>query len=324
MPARWQHTHGAFYYRVPPGLEALWDGKQRFRLGKTLPEAYRVWIERMGDPDRPRTIGQLLDRYALEVLPTKAPKTQREQGYALKPLRKVFGALPLAAIKPRHVYEYVDRRSAKTAAHREIEILSHAYTCAVRWGLLDRHPFKGEVRLTGEAPRTRYVTPEELERIKVLARPALRAYIEVKVLTGLRRGDLLRLTASTLRDDGIHVTTRKTGKALIITWTDALRAAVNAAKAARPRLSPYLWCTHKGEPYAAEDGSANAWDSLWARFMDKCVAAGIERFHEHDLRAVAATAAGSMTHAQELLGHTDSRTTARVYRRGPTRVDPTQ
>ncbi|MFD2271780.1 hypothetical protein ACFS07_13105 [Undibacterium arcticum] len=29
LPKRWQHTHGAYYYQVPPGLEAGWDGKKK-------------------------------------------------------------------------------------------------------------------------------------------------------------------------------------------------------------------------------------------------------------------------------------------------------
>ncbi len=34
IPARWKLQHGAYYYRVPLGLEAMWDDKKFFRLGK--------------------------------------------------------------------------------------------------------------------------------------------------------------------------------------------------------------------------------------------------------------------------------------------------
>lgn len=71
-------------------------------------------------------------------------------------LRKVFGALPLL------LYQCVDRRDAGVAAHREIELLSHAFTKAVEGGYIDWHPFKGEVRLQGEAPRTRCVEDWEI------------------------------------------------------------------------------------------------------------------------------------------------------------------
>ncbi|HTO49155.1 MAG TPA: tyrosine-type recombinase/integrase [Burkholderiales bacterium] len=329
--------HGAYHYRVPAGLEALWDGKRWFRLGATLPGAYKVWAERLGELEAARTIGQLLDRYAIEVIPTKAPKTQAGNNRALPTLRAVFGHLPLTPFKPRLIYQYVDRRGAKIAAHREIEVLSHAFTKAVEWGYIDRHPFKGEVRLEGETPRTRYV--EDWEVVEALAlKPrrkagsvlAVQAYIRMKLLTGMRRGDLLRLRpARDCGEDGIHVqprkTARSTGKRLVIEWSAELRAAVEMALATRPvDIAPYLFCTRRGECYAKEDGSANGWDSMWGRFMDRLLAETKieERFTEHDLRAKCASDAGSLEHARALLAHADARTTDRVYRRRPERVKP--
>lgn len=335
LPARWKLQHGAYYYRVPPGLEALWDGKQMFRLGKTLPEAYKTWADRLGGADRARTVGQLLDRYLLEVVPTKAPTTQANNQIFIKALRKAFGDAPLGAIKPRHVYQYVDKRTKKIAAHREIEILSHAYTKAVQWGYLDRHPFKGEVRLEGEAPRTRYV--EDWELLEALALEPKRksgsvgmiqAYLRVKLLTGLRRGDMLRLAMVDLAEDGIHVTPGKTekssGKRIIIDWSDELHAAVDAAKAVRPVLSPYLFCNRRGACYVKEDGTANGWDSIWQRFMDRLLSDTKikQRFTEHDIRAKCASDAETLEHARALLAHADGRTTKRVYRRKPERVKP--
>ncbi|WGS51135.1 hypothetical protein LFL96_06430 [Paraburkholderia sp. D15] len=91
-------------------------------------------------------------------------------------------------------------------------MVSHAYTKAVQSGYLDRHPFKGEVRLDGEKARTRYVEDWEIvEYLSIDSRRkkgsvlAVQAYKRIKLLTGMRRGDLLRLTMSDLLDDGIHV-----------------------------------------------------------------------------------------------------------------------
>lgn len=36
LPARWTVRHGAYYYRVPPGLESMWEGKTYFHLGRSL------------------------------------------------------------------------------------------------------------------------------------------------------------------------------------------------------------------------------------------------------------------------------------------------
>lgn len=51
LPARWRFVHGAYYYEVPRGLESLWDGKKKFRLGGSLsmtfeprsPPMLRAW-----------------------------------------------------------------------------------------------------------------------------------------------------------------------------------------------------------------------------------------------------------------------------------------
>ncbi len=336
LPARWKLQHGAYYYRVPPGLEALWDGKQFFRLGKTLPESYKVWADRIGAVDVARTVGQLLDRYMLEVVPTKAVTTQSNNIVFIKAIRAAFGEFPLEAVKPRLVYQYVDARSAKISAHREIEILSHAFTKAVQWGYMDRHPFKGEVRLEGEKPRTRYV--EDWELIEALSLPATRkkgsvkmiqAYLKIKLLTGQRRGDLLRLSSADLQEDGIHITPNKTststGKRLIIQWSDELRAAVAEAKGARPVISPFLFCNKFGECYVNEStGEAHGWDSMWQRYMDRLLEdTKIEtRFTEHDIRAKCASDAETLAHAQQLLAHADGKTTERIYRRKPEKVKP--
>jgi hypothetical protein len=97
----------------------------------------------------------------------KEVTTQTHKRIAIKPVRAAFADMTLFDLKPRHVYQYIDQRKAKTAARREIEVLSHAFTKAVEWGYINKHPFKGEVRSKGERPRTRYV--EDWEIIECLA-----------------------------------------------------------------------------------------------------------------------------------------------------------
>jgi integrase len=345
LPSRWRKLHGAYYFQVPVGLESLWDGKKQFRLGSSLPEAYRVWADRIGPREKARTVGELLERYGAEVVPTKAVTTQTGNAIQMVELQRRFGKMDLASVKPRHIYEYVDKRlakdqpgrKAKVAAHREIEVLSHAFTKAVEWGYLDRHPFKNEVRLEGEKPRSRYV--EDWEVVEILALPskrkkgsvlALQAYIRMKLVTGMARGDLLRLRVDThLKDDGIHTQRHKTadntGKRTIYEWTPELGAAVEKAKAVRPALSPFLFANRDGQGYIDEtSGEAHGWDSMWQRFMDRVLAETkvTVRFTEHDLRAKCASDADSLEHARALLAHVDSRTTAQIYRRKPERVRP--
>jgi hypothetical protein len=231
LPSRWTLHHGAYYFQVPKGLESAWDGKRKFRLGDSLPEAYRVWGERVGRVDKIRTVGQLLEQYGREIVPTKAPSTQTQNVAAMKELLKEFSGAPLTSMTPPIIYGYLRKRTAKVSGKREIEVLSHALTKAVEWGYVEKHPFAWQMRIESDAPRTRYV--EDWEIVECLSIDskrkkgsilAVQSYIRVKLLTGMRRGDLLRLSMSEIRDDGIHLTPNKTkkstGKRVIIGWSE--------------------------------------------------------------------------------------------------------
>ena len=224
-------------------------------------------------------------------------------------------------------------RSAKTVGRKEIAVLSHVFTKAVEWGYIDKHPFKGEVRLEGSKPRTRYV--EDWEIVECLALSSVRkhgsvhaihAYIRIKLLTGLRRGDLLRLRVSDCSAEGLRITTHKTGKPIIYEMTPELQRAINSAKAARPvHIAPFLFCNKRGQGYVNEKtGNVYGWNSMWQRFMQRVLdeTKVTERFTEHDLRAKCASDAKTLEHARSLLAHADSRITERVYRRKPERVMP--
>jgi integrase len=330
LPARWRHKHGAFYYRVPPGQEHLWDGKTEYRLGKTQPEAYRVWATRIEYYADARTIRELLERYAVEVIPHKAPKTQESNLISIRKLIPVFGHMPIPDLKPQHVFKYRDLRSKQgvTAANHDIEVLSHAYTKAIEWGLTENHPIKGKVGKLPTKPRDRYVEDWELGEALKVASPFIDAYINLKLLIGLRRGDLLSIRLEDLKEDGIHVQPRKTqhttGKKIIYVWIPELREAIDNIKALPKRIgSLWLFSTRTGKPYICENGTANSFDSVWQRFMAKALKdTGLkERFTEHDLRAKVASDTET-EHARQLLGHSSSSITERVYRRKAEKVTP--
>lgn len=348
LPARWAKKHGAFYFRVPKGLEKFWDGKRWFRLGATISEAYRAWAERAERTDRLYTVGQLLDRYLLDVVPTKQPTTQAHNKIAIPNLREVFADMGLDEITPQMIYKYVDKRSVKrrnaagklvggrTAAMREAEVLSHAFTKAVEWGEISRHPFKNEVRLDNPKPRDRYVEDWEIEECMKLDSKrksgsvlAVQAYIRLKIMTGMDTKTLLTLTVSDMTDEGIAIARAKvsksSGKRTLYLWTPELREAVEQAIAARPAISPYLFCNRDGEGYYdPSTGRYDGWDSMWNRFMNRLLKETKvrEKFTAHDLRAKAGSDAVSEEEARKLLSHASVETTRRIYRRKAERVTP--
>lgn len=327
LPERWRFKHGAYYFRVPAGQESRWDGKTEFRLGKSIHEAYRTFASRVEPGNSIRTMAQLFDRYTIDVLPKNKPKAQESKRLAIRRLRPVFGSMPLEEVLPMHAYRYIDlvtRKHGAASANRDFEVLSHAMSMAVTWGVLERNKLKHQVVKNKIERRERYVEDWEIEAALTVAHPTIAAYIGVKLLTGLRRGDLLRLSSDQLLEDGILVKTGKTGAGLLIEWTQELRQAVDKAIAIRPvQHVPWIFCTRNGDRYIKDDGSANAFDSLWQRFMRKVLAKTEvkERFQEKDLRKKTASEM-SIELAQRLLGHASSDTTRRHYRLLPEKVTP--
>lgn len=338
LPLRWCFTSNAYYYRVPRGQESKWDGKQFFHLGRKLSDAYRSWASRVDRVETPTTIGALLDEYSLAVIPDKALSCQKTQHCYVRRLRKVFGEMRLDAIKPKDVYAFAKACAplGKTAGRGEIEVLSHAFSKAVEWGYIDRHPFLGQVRLPGNPPRDRYIEDWEVQEMFSLQSKrkrdgvkVIQAYLRIKMMTGMTRGDLLRLTTSNFTEKGIliqrHKTAKKTGKRTLYRWTPQLKAAIDAAIQVRPCLSPFVFCNRWGKCYVNEEtGLADGFGSIWARFVDRVLKETkvTERFTEHDFRAKAASDADTLEHARALLSHADASTTSRVYRRRPEEVDP--
>lgn len=335
LPPRWQTHHGAYYYRVPPGCEAEWDGKKRFLLGHNLADAHRTFADRLPSSVKTATtLGDLFDRYEREVLPKDKPNTRVAKLYALKKLRPVFKHLPKHMMRPVYAYRFIDKATKKIAARRAIEVLSHVYTKAIEWGEIDRHPLLDQMRLEGEKPRDRYVNDDEHATIVSIeptrkkrdATRAIQAYIRLKELIPARRIDLLKINvARDVRADGVWVMNQKTGRRQVFEWTDALHAAIDEAKAARPvDISPWLFCTSKGDCYVNDQDRMPGWKSNWQRYRAKVLAAGVAHFTDHDLRAKVASDADTKERAQELLAHADSRTTDAIYRRRPARVKPTR
>lgn len=316
LPSRWVLKHGRYYYRVPEGLESEWDDKKWFPLGTTLPEAYSTWHTRVRiDDGLPKTLGAAMDRYTAEILPTKAPKTQTEYLKALNKLRAVFGQMSPKALKPRHVYQYMDKRPP-TAANREKAVLSAVITACVRWGALDRNLVR-EVRRNPEVPRDRYVTDEEVEAFLKHCSAMLKAYVELKLLTGLRQGQILNLKLTDWDGENLTVPGAKGGRTVVYSG-DGLKDAFNQAavlRKGRALRSIFLFATRNGRPY-----SGDGFRSIWQRAMSKYLAQGNARFTDHDLRAKVASDSESLAAAQSRLGHQSSQLTHRVYRRKPAQV----
>lgn len=75
-------------------------------------------------------------------------------------------------------------------------------------------------------PRDRYVEDWELKEFLSICSPFIKAYVKLKLATGLRQGDLLRLKETDLKEDGIHAVHQKTGKKTIYSWNKDRKEAI--------------------------------------------------------------------------------------------------
>lgn len=304
------YLHGQTYRYVPQDPETR-RNLPPVALGKDRAEALKRWAELTSQPTQaakgPMTCAELWERYALEELPSKAEASQRSNRQQWRQLDKVFGKVPIHALTAQYGFQYLDRRGkvSKVQANREIALLRHMCTKARHWGLLADNPLLNLQHRNAEPARTRYVTDEELQTAIERAKPWLGALMWLGYLTGLRRGDLLRLTRFDCKSDGIHWAEHKTHKRVVIAWTAELRSLVDKALAESPdqRLFPV---------------TESAINNAWGRFQRTLAADGLERFLMRDIRAKHASdmeALGGDATAQ--LGHSSRAVTARHYLRKP-------
>lgn len=315
LPGKVYLEHGAYYYR---------DGKKpRVQLGRDLGEALTKYGALIGPAWSYRTLGDVIDRYRTEVLPLKrAEQTRLEEGRALGKLKNAFGHMLPDNVTAVHCYGYIDSRRSKegkpvpVAARHEIALLGHVYLLAIRWGAASVNPARG-LQLPKKAPKRRYVPMEEVEAVRALASERMRLAIDWAIMIGQRRGDLLKLKRSDVRQDGIYVKQGKTEAELLIAHSADVDALVARSDAMSPQIPrEYLIRKANGRPYTASGFSAN-----WQRLIRKHVAAGGQRFTFHDLRSVSVNDTGT-EEARDRLGHASAETTRRHYLRGVTKAKP--
>ena len=317
LPPRWTIKHGAYFYRVPTGQESKWDEKKWFRLGATEGEAWRTWIERIAPDCEASTINQLFDAWWQNyVVPYLKPSTQEGYAHYLLPLRKVFGHMKPESLRADMAFKYRTQRP-RVSGNRELSVLSSALDYAVSQGLVERNVLKGNLARKGanaEPVRKRVPTGDEIEAFCQTA-PHLRGYVALKLITGLRQGQLLAINLTEhWRDGKLTPPTSKGGR---ITEYSGEALAVIIKTIIGDRLPRgWLFLNRKRAQV-----TATGLKSAWRRAMAVYVVKGGEEFHEHDIRKTVATMADSLERAQKLLGHQDARTTAQVYRVGPVKVE---
>ncbi|UAA39133.1 tyrosine-type recombinase/integrase [Paraneptunicella aestuarii] len=307
-------------------------------LGKNYQQALINYYACSDVDFRPKNVADMIARYMQEVSPQKAEETHKSNLKSAKFLNHHLGHLVPESLNPRICRQYLLERSnngAPVRGNREMSLLVAICTEAIDWGIYDFNPIKG-VRRNKEEPRDREVTLEEIVIFKKFCPEWLQEYVNIKLMTGIRQADLLKLDSTKLRKNGLFVKPGKKGRKIEFEYEGALEACINKLKELNgyalhksksgmervPLSRWFLFATSDRRKLKAY--TPDGFRTMWHKAMKKALESGEleERFQERDLRSVAADLCETLEEAQVLLGHMDSRTTQRHYRRKTMKVKP--
>jgi integrase len=268
--------------------------------------------ERIADRSAP-TVRELFDRYALEHLPTKAPRSAADdRSMWIKDILPALGASKVADLTSSDCDELHRAISAQRPirANRVIEVLRKALNLAIRWEWIDRNPASG-ARRNPEQKRTRYLGRDEVGRlVRALEEHPERASADAllfMLLTGCRRGEALGAQWSHV-DLQRRIWTKpsaetKQRREHRIPYSMAVASILERRRA--ETVGTFIFPGRLGAPLVEVRRT-------WGK---ACEVAGLDRVRIHDLRhtfaSLLASSGQSLLVVGELLGHSTPQTTKR-------------
>lgn len=308
LPPRVYMHHGAFRYVPREGPPVS--------LGREYGEAMRKWAEIVQPAETVGTVASLIDWYLVNVAPSKAPRTYRDNLKEAEYLKKGLGHIPYTQLKPHHVAAYRDARgmNAPVRANREKALLSHVFTKAMEKGLVDFNPCKGVKRNT-EVPRERMIDDDEYRAVLERSDESVRRMMVLIYRTCQRPEDLLRVGPADIKRVEhqnreirvLRIKQAKTGKTVDIVIAGELESLVDSHFAAQT-VWPTFVHTRAGRKYT--------YSGLVAMFSRYVKSAELTDFGMYDLKGKGATdmyrSGVPIERIQQLLGHA-SVTTTEVY-----------
>lgn len=287
-----------------------------------------------------RTLGELIDRYRRDILPTKKAKTQAPQDGQLQWWKDKLGERFLFDCTPTLLAEYRDilkaepiasqakdpskagptRYRSPASVNRYLAVLSHVFTCAVKeFGWIDENPMLKVTKPTEPRGRVRFLsddavnpdgstTPGERSRLlaacRASASPDLFPAVVLALSTGARRDEIMGLRWQQIdfaRRAAILYETKNGERRVLPLSGPALDLLKTRAESRRTDTDLVF-----PSRTPREDGTIAPID-LRTPFETALKRAKIDDFHWHDLRHSAASylamSGASLAEIAEVLGH---------------------
>lgn len=267
------------------------------------------------------TVGEMIDRYMRDVLPTKEKCIQR-QGAQLIWWKRQIGSTLLSDITPSLIGECRDRLGRENTKRKRLRTpatvvrylaaLSHAFSIAVReWAWLEDSPMRKVTKPKEPRGRVRFLSEEErinlLEACKASSNPFLYTAVVLAISTGMRQAEQMTLAWSDvdLHKGRIILQVTKNGERRAIPLTGLALQLLRALDAKRSIATPLIFPGK--DPKQPIDLRFP-----WKKALKK---SGIKEFTWHSLRhstaSYLAMNGASLVDIKNLLGHKQISVTTR-------------
>lgn len=259
------------------------------------------------------TLLQLWERYEADILPRKAPSSQRnEKSIWIRLILPELGRKKISAISGVDIDRLHRRVSANTPvqANRCLASVQHVFATAIRWKLASLNPVEG-VERNRENGRERYLTNPEKDRLLLALdrhrQTASALAIRFLLLTGARSGEVFRATWDQFDlSDGVWVKPSAHTKQRRLHRVPLSAGALETLRCARNLGKTEL---------VFDGGSGKPLVTVKKLFGRVCTEANLKDFRPHDLRhsfaSFAVSSGASLPIIGRLLGHTQVSTTSR-------------
>lgn len=213
-----------------------------------------------------------------------AESTRKSWGPWLDHIRDDLGKLSVKTFDRPEVRQVIKRWRGKwsatpRAADTGKQVLSAMLSYAVEEGLLSTNPCFGISNLYSTNRAEIIWTPEDIDRLLAVASPEIGWALRLACLTGLRKGDLLKLSWSHIGDLSIDMGTGKSGGTK--TAEVPLYAELRILLAEIPKRSTTVLTSSNERPWS-KGGFSSSWNKAK-------IAVGESVLHFHDARGTAAT-----------------------------------
>lgn len=299
-------------------------GKPDVRLGKDYDLAIAGWHKLHNHI--PMTVGriqQAIDKWRAEVLPAyKNRDTRNQYRCYLLAIEAAFGQMAWHEVRLKTLMQYIDARSAKTSANREMAVFALVWKKAQFWDMTDL-PWPA-LGLSGwknkEEARQVEVTDAMFDAIYQQADRILRDAMDIATATGMRITDVRTIRMPV--NGSVRFRASKTGKfAEFDVVQSRVLSELVARREAMKAYSVMLLASDTGRQV-----SENMLASRWVKAKAKAISANpalkadLEGLYLRDLRKRASDLAGDMGDASKLLQHSSQAITARHYRTQPEKL----